>query len=126
MAVVNVNRNIPQSAFKDMKTITSVFFGNECSSVGIDAFNGCISLSEINSDNGIIEIGHGTFANTPLYAVKLNKLNKIGSIEEQNVNGAFQYCSILTSISIQQCSIIGNNTFYSCTKLKTVNILPFL
>ena len=122
MAVVNVNRNIPQSAFKDMKTITSVFFGNECSSVGIDAFNGCISLSEINSDNGIIEIGHGTFANTPLYAVKLNKLNKIGSIEEQNVNGAFQYCSILTSISIQQCSIIGNNTFYSCTKLKTVNI----
>lgn len=122
MTAVKVNRNIPQSAFKDQKTITSVFFGTECSSVGIDAFNGCISLSKINNDNGIIEIGGGAFASTSLSIIKLNKLNIIKSNEEQNGYGAFQGCSILTNISIQQCSSIGNNAFYSCANLKTVNI----
>jgi hypothetical protein len=122
MTVVKVNRKIPQSAFKDQKTITSVFFGTECSSVGVDAFNGCISLSKINNDNGIIEIEGGTFASTSLSTVKLNKLNKIKSNEYKNGYGAFQGCSILTSIDIQQCSNIGNNAFYSCTNLKTVNI----
>lgn len=122
MAVVKVSRNIPQSAFKEQKTITSVYFGSKCSSVGQDAFSGCISLSEINYNNEIIEIGGGAFAETALSTVKLNKLNKIKSNEDKNGYGAFQGCSILTSIDIQQCSSIGNNAFYSCTNLKTVNI----
>lgn len=122
MAVVKVSRNIPQSAFKEQKTITSVYFGSKCSSVGQDAFSGCISLSEINYNNEIIEIGGGAFAETALSTVKLNKLSKIESSEKQNEYGAFQDCSILTNINIQQCSSIGNNAFYSCTNLKTVNI----
>ncbi len=118
MAEVKVNRNIPQSAFKSQSTITSVHFGSKCSSVGQDAFNGCTSLSEINDDNAIEEIYGGAFANTKLSSVTFRKLKYIDSFG----SGAFENCSYLTNINIQNCKSIPENTFYGCDNLTDINI----
>ena len=73
MAVIGVS----SSAFSGKGTITSVKFGSTCTYVGKDAFNKCISLSEINDDNVIEEIYDGAFASTKLSSVNFSKLKSI-------------------------------------------------
>jgi hypothetical protein len=103
------------------KNITSVKFGSKCTSVGIDAFNGCISLDKINDDNVIEKIYGGAFANTKLSSVNFSKLKSIsGSIVNSNPNGAFQNCLQLTDIDIHSCKNIGMYAFANCVRLESV------
>ena len=64
-------------------------------SIGLETFAYCSSLTSINIPNSVTSIG----------------------------SGAFFYCSSLTSINIpNSVTKIGNNAFYSCSSLTSINI----
>ena len=107
-------KGIPSNIFSQQSTITSVFFGSECASVGENAFKDCVSLTEINTDNAIEIIGSNAFAGTNISVAKFADLKKLN-------NGAFSSCSSLTHINIS-CDSIPANAFKNCISLSAADI----
>ena len=108
-------KGIPSETFQSQTTITSVKFGEDCTSVGDRAFKNCSSLSEIVGDSVIQNIGEEAFANTKLSKANFNKLSTMNS-------GAFKNCTNLNSIFIPECKDIPSEAFKECTSLNEVNI----
>lgn len=107
---------IPSSAFESQTTITSVFFGSNCATIGENAFKNCISLSEINTDNNIENIGSNAFAGTNISIAKFAILSALHK-------GAFSNCSNLSHINIS-CNSIPENAFKDCISLSAADIEP--
>lgn len=97
-------KGVKESAFSGQKTIFSAHFGSDCDYIGSNAFDGCISLSEINDDNNITKIGAKAFRETGIYRATFKKLTNIGE-------SAFQNCVNLESIDMPECTNIEKNAF---------------
>ena len=107
---------IPNYAFENCISLTSVTFSDNTSDIGNNAFSGCVSLSEITLPKELIELGMEAFKEcTSLKNVHFTNTQpcRIGE-------AAFQYCSSLESINI--VGDIGADAFNSCTNLKTAHI----
>ncbi|MBO4245781.1 MAG: leucine-rich repeat protein [Bacilli bacterium] len=119
------------NAFKECRSLTSVNFinddpNNPTKSIKLSdgLFDGCINLTNINSNNQILIGGKRTFrnckslTNTPENLINLN-------------NGIFENCTGLTSVDINQFTNYIDNTtdnsitipkscFKGCTNLKEI------
>jgi len=87
---------IGDSAFKNIKTITSVTIPNGVTSIGTNAFQACISLTSVTIPNGITKIGDGAF----FQCEKLPNITIPASVTNIGTN-AFSTCMNLTRVTFQ-------------------------
>ena len=109
---------IPNEAFKDCTTLTTIVLPNSLSTIDSSAFSGCTSLTSITIPDSVTEIGSSAFMDcTSLTSVAIgNGVTSIGSC-------AFGGCTSLTSVAIGNgVTSIGDWAFSSCTSLTSVAI----
>ena len=107
---------IPDEQFQGFKSLTTVNFHNNLTSIGKSAFSSS-GLTSIVIPNSVTSIGEHAFYNTALSSVSLP--NGIKNI----AYGAFANCNNLESISIpSSVTYIEGNAFYECENLATVEI----
>ena len=98
--------------------LTSVTIGNSVTSIGINAFNGCINLKSATIGNSVTSIGSRAFSNCSSLtsAIIGNSVTSIGGY-------AFSYCGSLESVMIgNSVTSIKSETFYNCRSLTSVTI----
>ena len=85
---------LPNEAFKDCATLTSILLTNSVTTIGDYTFEGCSDLRSAIIPDSVTSIG----------------------------NYAFYGCINLTSVTIpESVALIGSNPFHSCTNLKEFN-----
>ena len=110
--------SIPNEAFKDCTTLTTIVLPNSLSTIDSSAFSGCTSLTSITIPDSVTSIGSSAFYNcTSLTSVAIgNGVTSIGSY-------AFMDCTSLTSVAIGNgVTSIGDSAFMDCTSLTSVTI----
>lgn len=115
-------KSIPNSAFKDKRTLREVVLPKSLELIGYDAFGGCSNLSEIDFSNAkqLTVIENSAFYECySLNNIDLSekaKLNEIGS-------SAFCRCNNLKTVNLSGCDkleIINNAAFDNCNELTNV------
>ena len=98
--------------------LTSVEIGGSVTSIGIGAFNTCITLTSVTIPNSVTSIGNSAFMKN--YALtSLTIPNSVTSIG----NNAFEACNELESITIpNSVTSIGTFAFRNCTALTSITI----
>ena len=107
---------IPNGAFRDSTSLSSIVIPNSVRYIDAYAFSGCTSLSSIVIPNSVETISGYAFNNCySLTSIAIpNSVDYLGE-------AVFHYCTSLTSIAIpDSVTHIHNNTFYGCTLLETV------
>ena len=134
----DVNK-IPDYMFGGCSEITEVIMSNTITKIGYSAFEECTSLSVITIPENVTSIDAGAFTKCTSLPVENNiRYADTYAIETTNKslqtytikqgtrfvgNGAFKYCSNLTSVTIpDSVTSIGESAFYYCEKLENVNI----
>ena len=110
--------SIGMNAFYECDSLTSVTIGNSVTSIGYNAFHGCSGLTSVTIPNSVTSIGSYAFENcTGLTSIEIpNSVTSIGY-------HAFENCTGLTSIEIpNSVTSIGYHAFYGCSGLTSVNI----
>ena len=99
-------------------SIKEVIIGDEVTSIGNYAFDGCSGLTSITIPNSVTTIGGYAFCRcTGLTSIEIP--NSVTSISE----GTFYNCSGLTSVTIgNSVTSIGNEAFYNCSGLTSITI----
>ena len=144
--VISTNAVITSSSYSNRtSTLTSAQFGNEVTSIGANAFIGCIQLESVTFETNSIltSIQSSAFQNcAALTSITIpNSVTSIGSFAftlcsslinitlPTNNNftaipsAAFQFCASLTNITIPySVTSIGEFAFYSCTGLTSITI----
>ena len=131
LQTINISKNskltsVGLNAFKDCSSLTSINVPNGVTSIGDAAFSGCSSLTSINIPDNVTSIGGEAFLNcSSLQTASISNSSKLETIGDE----AFKYCSNLMSINIPDgvTSFTGNQsfsygTFTGCTNLQTINI----
>ena len=141
-SVTITGRNIPYGAFYNCSNLTSITFTDSVTSIGFNAFYGCVSL--IQTENGVsymdkwvidcddsvtsVElrtntVGIGSYAFSDCIGLTSIEIpDTVVSISDY----AFQNCSALTSITIlDNVTNIGFATFSGCSSLESIT-LPFV
>ena len=115
-------KSIPNSAFKDKRTLREVVLPKSLELIGYDTFGGCSNLSEIDFSNAkqLTVIENSAFYECySLNNIDLSekaKLNEIGS-------SAFCRCNNLKTVNLSGCDkleIINNAAFNNCNELTNV------
>ena len=143
-----VNTIIPNSvtsigdyAFSGQTGLTTITIPSSVTTIGLQAFAGCSTLVDIKIPSSVTSIGSSAFRNTGWYnsqpdgllyldgwllGYKTNKPSGELIIEEGIkgiANGAFSYCSNLTSVILPNgITNIGPDTFSNCTGLTSVTL----
>ena len=91
---------------------------NSVTSIGNDAFNGCIGLTSVTIPNSVTSIGDYAFKGcTALTEVDLNSVLNLG-------DKAFSGCTGLKSVSMLKAKSANAATFEGCTALEEL-VLPY-
>ena len=118
LVVVGKIALIPNSAFKNCDSLTSVNIPDSVTTIGESAFLYCTSLTSVNIPDSVTEIGETAFWGcSSLTSVNIpDSVTTIGA-------GAFYECDSLTSVNIpDSVTTIGRSAFEYCTSLTSVNI----
>ena len=91
LVIPNTVDKIPNSAFENCSSLTSVTIGNSVTSIGNYAFGDCSSLTSVTIGNSVTSIGYNAFDDcSSLTSVTIpNSVTSIG-------DNAFEYCYGLT------------------------------
>ncbi|CAJ1963492.1 unnamed protein product [Cylindrotheca closterium] len=111
---------IEDYACQDCWSLTQVHFAEDglLTVIGMKAFFGCESLSEVNIPSSVETIGESAFTGCQSLArvVLQEGLKTIDS-------GAFMECVKLEQVDIPRTlEVLGSSAFYRCTSLQEVNI----
>ena len=112
---------IDDEAFANCSNLSSISIPN-CSYIGNYAFYNCTSLTNSNIQDILntyksysTVLNNGVFKGcTGISSLDLTGYTSIGS--------AFDYCYSLSSISMPNCSYIGDYAFNNCTNLSSISI----
>ena len=111
-------KSIPERAFSNCKSLTSIAIPDSVTSIDYRAFYGCSGLTSVTIPNSVTSIGYGAFEGcSGLTSVTIpNSVTSIG-------NYAFSKCSGLTSVTIpNSVTSIGEYAFNNCSSLISVTI----
>ncbi len=109
---------IGKSAFGNCNSLKTLKFNAVDCAAAIEAFNGCIQLTELTLGNGVRIIPDGLMSGcTALASVKIPAtVTKIGA-------SAFKDCTALTNVIIPaSVATIGEYAFGGCSRLSSVTI----
>jgi sugar lactone lactonase YvrE len=99
-------------------TISSIIIPNSVTSIGNNAFGGCINLVSLTIPNSVIFIGNSAFSNCSRLT-SMTLPDSVTSIGQRLFFG----CTSLTSITIpDSVTSIGNDAFYDCSGLTSILI----
>ncbi|MGN0490791.1 leucine-rich repeat protein [Ruminococcus sp.] len=119
----NTSYNVPESvtciedsAFKNCKNLKNIEIGSNVESIGSNAFEGCVNLTDINlSDVSVI------YSEAFKNCINLKNV-ELGSVTEIN-SKAFDGCKSLESITIPaSVNYIYSGIFANCDSLRTINV----
>ena len=151
IAIPNSVTSIGDYAFENCSGLTGITIPNSVTSIGDRAFDGCSGLTSITIPNSVTSIGDYAFwVCSGLTSIVIEVGNqKYDSRENCNAiietksntliagcmntvipnsvtnigNGAFSYCSGLTSVEIpKSVTSIGDYAFYNCSGLTSITI----
>ena len=137
--IPNSVMSINEFAFSHCSSLVSVTIPESVMSIGIYAFQNCSGLASITIPSSVTNIGRSAFDGcsclpvidniqyADTYLVKADdKTQSTYNIKEGTrfiAEGAFSYCSSLTSITIpESVTTIGTGAFSGCSSLTSVNI----
>lgn len=110
---------IGDSAFEDCENLKDISFPSTLKSIGASAFGGCTGFRKINLPEGLTTIGANAFAQNRLLEITIPaSVTRVGK-------GAFWGNQYLTKAVIKgNCEFEngGMGIFYSCSKLKEVQL----
>ena len=102
---------IGDRAFMNCSNLKTLSIGSSLTSLGEEAFNGCKGLT--SASLGTVKvIGNSTFDGcTSLSSVTANSVESVGDY-------AFRYCSSMTKVNLSaDMAYVGTGAFYGCGKL---------
>ena len=111
------------SSFQGCTSLQKVVFPERSVTINREAFYNCSSLTDIGRPIISSFGGYGVFKNcSSLVSVDFSRSTFEGVSGSTTVaNGSFNGCSNLVTVILPTtCTWFGSNTFYGCTKLKTV------
>ncbi len=110
--------SIGNNAFVGCVGLTGITIPDSITSIGNCAFTGCRGLTGITIPDSVTSIGVSSFAEcTGLTSITIP--DSVTAIE----NNAFGNCSSLTSITIpESVTYISNDLFYNCSSLTSITI----
>ena len=110
--------SIPDNAFRECRSLTSITIPNSVTSIGKGAFCWCTGLASVIIPNGVTSIESCTF--TCCYNLtSITIPNSVTKIGDQ----AFDNCRKLTSITIpNSVTSIGEIAFSGCSNLTSITI----
>ena len=114
---------IDDAAFKNNRTIEQVSLEHtEVTTIGADAFNGCINLRKVGFPESLKEIGDAAFRKSGVK--KLGIGYRVQSIGYE----CFAFCPNLQSVDLKGfIGTIGDRCFYMCMNLHEVeNLNPLM
>jgi len=129
---------IADSAFKNVPNLSKLILGDYVTSIGVQAFAACSSLTSVTIPKNVQSIGNAAFANTSLTSISIPKnVKKIGTsafsgcanlafaaVASDTIGAsAFNGLTSLTNIAFGNgVKSIGSYAFGGCTKLTTLTI----